>query len=82
MRTMTARTESSAPTARRTAHIAAFRKQGALAGIFGASLLAAWFLPISTRCEASRLVRPPSWRPPSSGERERTPPRRWPDVTG
>ena len=48
MRTMTARTESFVPTARRTAHIAAFRKQGALAGLFGASLLAAWFLYLDT----------------------------------
>jgi len=48
MRTMTARAETPVPTARRAEHIAAFRKQGALAGIFGASLLAAWFLYLDT----------------------------------
>ena len=48
MRTMTARAEPIGPVARRTSHAAAFHRQGALAGVFGASLLAAWFLYLDT----------------------------------
>jgi hypothetical protein len=41
---MTAPAEPYASTERRTLDTSAFRRQGALAGVFGASLLAAWFL--------------------------------------
>jgi ABC-type sugar transport system permease subunit len=44
MRPMTASAEHSAATERHTANTAAFLRQGALAGLFGASLLAFWFL--------------------------------------
>jgi hypothetical protein len=44
MRTMTAHAEPYVSSEPRTLHTAAFRRQGALAGLFGASLLAAWFL--------------------------------------
>src|SRR5262249_2839675 len=44
MRPMTASAGSFAGTERRAADTAAFLRQGALAGIFGASLLAFWFL--------------------------------------
>ena len=43
MRSMTAPAESYVAS-QRTSNTAAFRRQGALAGIFGACLLAAWFL--------------------------------------
>lgn len=35
-------------TAHRALHMAAFRRQGVLAGVFGASILAAWFLYLDT----------------------------------
>jgi ABC-type glycerol-3-phosphate transport system permease component len=44
MRSMTAPAEPYVPMERRTSDTAAFRMQGALAGLFGASLLASWFL--------------------------------------
>lgn len=44
MRSMTAPAETYVATERRTSDPAAFRRQGALAGLFGASLLASWFL--------------------------------------
>jgi hypothetical protein len=44
MRSMTVPAEAYVPTVRRTSDTAAFRRQGALAGLLGALLLAAWFL--------------------------------------
>ena len=44
MRSVTAPAERLVATERRTSDTAAFLLQGALAGLFGASLLAAWFL--------------------------------------
>ena len=41
---MTAPGESALPTETHASHVAEFRKQGALAGLFGAFLLAGWFL--------------------------------------
>jgi hypothetical protein len=48
MRSMTAPAEAYVAMEKHTSNAAAFRRQGALAGIFGASLLASWFLYLDT----------------------------------
>ena len=48
MRSVTAPAEAYVATEKHTSNAAAFRRQGALAGIFGASLLASWFLYLDT----------------------------------
>src|SRR4029453_11281995 len=91
---MTAPAEPYASTERRTLDTSAFRRQGALAGVFGASLLAAWFLyldalrgkpfftptpPAPAPAPSGGLPSPRFFSPPPPGNKSRSlPPLSWP----